>query len=229
MSAFVDVFLRAATRADWLALAEARGILLRVSDERGERLVSAPGFAVDEIGPVVLVPGDSPTLDTRHHVNLRVSGTVPDFVREWQAEGTEAASNAAERALEKSGVQLLEAVKSPYRVWLGSEHLGFDPAAEPVEWAPDQKVSSGEKRTYQGTIYECRQAHTTQADWPPDLTLALWLVVPEGNVWQAGISVSVGDEYWYPDTGGTLYRCRQSHTTQTGWEPPNVLALWEPV
>ena len=26
--------------------------------------------------------------------------------------------------------------------------------------------------------------------------------------------------------GGHTYRCRQSHTSLSGWEPPNVPALW---
>ena len=28
---------------------------------------------------------------------------------------------------------------------------------------------------------------------------------------------------------GTLYRCEQAHTSQAGWEPPNVPALWTEV
>lgn len=44
---------------------------------------------------------------------------------------------------------------------------------------------------------------------------------------------------WKPDTayekpirvqyGGKLYRCEQSHTSQTGWEPPVTPALWTEV
>lgn len=29
--------------------------------------------------------------------------------------------------------------------------------------------------------------------------------------------------------GGKLYKCVQAHTSQTGWEPPNVPALWTEV
>jgi hypothetical protein len=55
----------------------------------------------------------------------------------------------------------------------------FDP------WRPNQAVSAGDMRRYQGNLYECLQAHTTQADWTPDATPALWLarsapgVIPE--------------------------------------------------
>jgi chitinase len=42
--------------------------------------------------------------------------------------------------------------------------------------------------------------------------------------WQAGTSYKVGDMVTY---GGKIYKCRQAHTAITGWEPPNVPALWE--
>lgn len=48
----------------------------------------------------------------------------------------------------------------------------------------------------------------------------------EGRVWQAGLSVQIGDVYSY---GGFLWRCIQAHTTQTGWEPEKVPALWRKV
>ena len=46
-------------------------------------------------------------------------------------------------------------------------------------------------------------------------------------------------EHWAVDTAyaldvrvsyqNKLYKCVQAHTSQTGWEPPNVLALWTEV
>lgn len=41
--------------------------------------------------------------------------------------------------------------------------------------------------------------------------------------WAANISYTVGQLRQYE---GKLYRCVQAHTSQTGWEPPNVPALW---
>ncbi|WP_304943097.1 glycosyl hydrolase family 18 protein [Vallitalea guaymasensis] len=41
--------------------------------------------------------------------------------------------------------------------------------------------------------------------------------------WQAGVSYSVGDLVTY---NGTVYECRQNHTSLVGWEPPNVQSLW---
>ena len=41
--------------------------------------------------------------------------------------------------------------------------------------------------------------------------------------WQPNISYIIDDRRQY---NGLLYRCVQSHTSQIGWEPPNVPALW---
>ena len=44
--------------------------------------------------------------------------------------------------------------------------------------------------------------------------------------WSAGERLSVGDRRAYE---GTLYEVVQAHTTQSGWEPPNVPALFKHV
>ena len=85
------------------------------------------------------------------------------------------------------------------------------------------------------------QGHTTQADWVPgtSATLALYNIVettgggdpvdpdnpPAGTLpWQANVAYKVGD---VREHGGKDYECLQAHTSQTGWEPPNVAALWK--
>ncbi|WP_019006002.1 carbohydrate-binding protein [Cohnella laeviribosi] len=44
--------------------------------------------------------------------------------------------------------------------------------------------------------------------------------------WAPGVAYSVNDQVTY---NGVVYRCIQAHTSLTGWEPPNVPALWQPV
>ena len=36
---------------------------------------------------------------------------------------------------------------------------------------------AGDRVQHGGTLYKCVQAHTSQADWTPDATPALWVVV----------------------------------------------------
>lgn len=44
--------------------------------------------------------------------------------------------------------------------------------------------------------------------------------------WAAGVEYAVGIRVRY---GEKLYRCEQAHTSQAGWEPPAVPALWTEV
>lgn len=47
-----------------------------------------------------------------------------------------------------------------------------------------------------------------------------------GGRWAEGASYQAGDVV---TLGGTKYRCRQAHTAYTGWLPPTVPALWQPI
>lgn len=42
-------------------------------------------------------------------------------------------------------------------------------------------------------------------------------------LWETDTAYIAGDRRQYD---GLLYRCVQAHTSQPGWEPPNVPALW---
>lgn len=44
--------------------------------------------------------------------------------------------------------------------------------------------------------------------------------------WAVGVEYAVGIRVRYADK---LYRCEQAHTSQAGWEPPAVPALWTEV
>lgn len=46
------------------------------------------------------------------------------------------------------------------------------------------------------------------------------------GTWAPNVSYAVNDTVTY---NGTTYKCIQSHTSLTGWEPPVVPALWSPV
>lgn len=41
-------------------------------------------------------------------------------------------------------------------------------------WKISESVEVGMRRAYRGIVYEAVQAHTTQSDWTPDATPALW-------------------------------------------------------
>lgn len=102
-----------------------------------------------------------------------------------------------------------------------------------LAWVAGEQVQVSTLRTYGGQTYRCLQAHVTQADWTPDAVPALWQVVvvvedppPGPQPWAVGVAYSVGDEVTY---SGHTYRCLQAHTSQAGWTPAAVPALWQVV
>lgn len=44
-------------------------------------------------------------------------------------------------------------------------------------WTVGIAVAKDSRYQYNGKLYKCVQAHTTQADWQPDVTPALWVKV----------------------------------------------------
>ena len=149
-------------------------------------------------------------------------------------------------------------------------------------WQAGEAVAVDDLRSYGDMLWKATQAHTTQADWQPDVAVSLWVrtappdVIPEwrqplgghdaypvgyqvtlagdlyvnerpANVsqpgtfdsgwkliveepppseaieWAPGQTVVAGDERSWLEI---VYVCIQGHTTQAGWEPPNVPALW---
>ena len=70
-------------------------------------------------------------------------------------------------------------------------------------WKEGEYVKPGDRRYYEPTdkLYKVRdgQGHTTQADWTPDKTPALWAVVSKGQTGTVDdpIDASRGMEYTY--------------------------------
>lgn len=83
-------------------------------------------------------------------------------------------------------------------------------------WAYPVAYAEGDRRSYGGKVYKCRQAHTSQTDWNPAVTPALWVVI---DVAHAGtqddpIPAARGMEYtyglYYKDPEDTkLYLCER--------------------
>lgn len=97
-----------------------------------------------------------------------------------------------------------------------------------LAWIANENVLVGDSRRYAEAMWECLQSHVTQAGWEPDLVPALWAMsAPEpGAGWTHSVAYNVDDEVTYLNIA---YVCLQAHTSQVGWEPPNVPALWSVV
>lgn len=89
------------------------------------------------------------------------------------------------------------------------------------QWVAGLAVEVGQRYQYGDRLYKVVQAHTTQADWTPDITPALWTVI---DVTHAGtiddpIPAVAGMEYVYGKyyiEGETVYICKRTSEAEGG-------------
>lgn len=84
-------------------------------------------------------------------------------------------------------------------------------------WAVGKAYAVSDRVQYNGVLYKCVQAHTSQVDWTPDATPALWIVVsleewpewvqPTGahDAYAEGAKVSHGGKRWYSTIPANVY------------------------
>jgi len=103
-------------------------------------------------------------------------------------------------------------------------------------WAVGVAVSVGDIRIYENTGYECIQAHTTQAQWAPPVTPALWkfyVPISEGPqpwVQPLGSEDAYGDgvQVTHQPAEFTEVHLWTSLVAANVWEPtPANSTLWE--
>lgn len=100
-------------------------------------------------------------------------------------------------------------------------------ALEAVElfavWATVANYAIADRVRYDGRLYKCVQAHTSQIGWEPDKTPALWTAVAEPGeipVWRqpsgAQDAYQTGERVWFPEKNTTVY---VSTVDNNVWEP----------
>ena len=100
-----------------------------------------------------------------------------------------------------------------------------------LPWATSTSYAIGDLRSYEGILYKCLQAHTSQDDWTPDVSSSLWksLSINESGIpdWSQPISSSdvynTGDEVMY---NGVHYK---STIDNNVWSPEAYPQGWEVV
>lgn len=105
--------------------------------------------------------------------------------------------------------------------------LDDEDALEAVElfpvWKADTAYATDDRIRYGEKLYRCVQAHTSQADWMPDRTPALWAEVAKPGeipVWKqptgAQDAYNKGDKVKYPDADGDIWA---SIVDSNVWQP----------
>ena len=84
-------------------------------------------------------------------------------------------------------------------------------------WAIGRAYAVDDRVQYGGILYKCVQAHTSQADWTPDATPALWVAVsieeypewvqPTGahDAYNIGDKVTYKGNHYVCDINGNVY------------------------
>ncbi|WP_130811395.1 carbohydrate-binding protein [Olsenella sp. Marseille-P4559] len=105
---------------------------------------------------------------------------------------------------------LAEIAPAIYQAWMGDGHA----------------YASGERVSYDGTLYTCLQAHTSQADWSPTAAASLWARTLEAG--NADTPTSEVPEWVQPDsTNPYAQGARVKHGGKV-WESTVANNVWEP-
>ena len=85
-------------------------------------------------------------------------------------------------------------------------------------WETNTAYAVGDRRRYNELLYRCVQAHTSQDNWTPDITPALWVrtwtdpfpewVQPTGahDAYMKGDKVSCDGLHWISDVDNNVWR-----------------------
>lgn len=98
-------------------------------------------------------------------------------------------------------------------------------------WKPDTAYTADQRIRYDGKLYRVVQAHTSQSDWAPDVTPALYTEVAKPGeipVWRqptgAQDAYMKGDKVHYPDADSFVYT---SLIDGNIWSPDDYPDGWE--
>lgn len=112
-----------------------------------------------------------------------------------------------------------------------SDDVAVDCVAIFPAWAEGVEYAIGARVRYGEHLYRCVQAHTSQADWTPDITPALWTEVAKPGeipVWKqptgAQDAYSKGDKVHFPGQSDPIY---ESLIDANIWAPDAYPAGWK--
>ena len=112
-----------------------------------------------------------------------------------------------------------------------SQSLDDQTALEAVclhpEWQTDMVYIVGRKVQRIGRLWKCRQEHTSQADWAPEVAASLWEEICEAHAGTAEDPIPYNNnmeliEGLYYIQDGVVYLCNRS-TGQAVYNPLNEL------
>lgn len=96
-------------------------------------------------------------------------------------------------------------------------------------WQTDTSYSTGDRVKHEDILYRCVQGHTSQDNWTPDATPALWtrVSVEEWPEWVQPTGAQ--DAYMTGDKVSHIGKHWISVVDNNVWEPGSSYLLWEEV
>lgn len=94
------------------------------------------------------------------------------------------------------------------------------------QWKEGIDAEKDERYRYGDKLYKCNQPHTTQADWTPDVSPALWVVVSLDEWPEIPENIPAENPFMQGDKGtwkGEHYICQIDHCV---WNPDQYPAAW---
>ncbi len=111
-------------------------------------------------------------------------------------------------------------------VWM----LYFDPLeGVAADWFENGYYVAGDLVHYNGNIYKCLYNHKALISWNPVAAFTLWEKVNQlftsirPMPWETWTAYDAGARVVY---NGESYECLAPHTSQPGWDPASISALW---
>ena len=86
-------------------------------------------------------------------------------------------------------------------------------------WSDETNYTVGDRVNYNGTLYKCLTAHTSQPSWTPDVSPSLWVRVDDPSIewpewvqpvgstdaYPLGAKVSHNDRHWISDYDANIW------------------------
>lgn len=107
-----------------------------------------------------------------------------------------------------------------------SDELALESIELFPKWAAGISVTAGERYQYNGVLYRVVQSHTTQSDWTPDITQALWTVVSLDEWPEIPENIPAEAPWMKGDKGtwkGQRYICQMDNCV---WNPDQYPQAW---
>lgn len=130
--------------------------------------------------------------------------------------------------------QVTSLLESLGRITAGKMILAYELTEEETKaiaglfqpWISGESVNIGTLRLYENELYKCVQAHTTQSDWTPDITPALWVIKSAPGVIPGWAQPDSTNPYMIGDKVTYNGRIWESSINANVWAPSAYPAGW---